>query len=41
MDLKLLALYSGTFRRDVVATILVVLTVATLVGALWLKVAVG
>jgi uncharacterized membrane protein YraQ (UPF0718 family) len=41
IDLKLLALYGGTFRRGFVRTVLVGVTATTLVGTLWLGVLFG
>jgi hypothetical protein len=41
VDAKLVALYAGTFRRGFVRTLVVVASVATLVGALWIGVAFG
>jgi uncharacterized membrane protein YraQ (UPF0718 family) len=41
VDLKLVAIYSGTFRRVVVLTIVVGAAAATLVGTMWLKVVTG
>ncbi len=41
IDLKLLALYGGTFRRGFVRLVLVGVTATTLVGTLWLGVFVG
>jgi uncharacterized membrane protein YraQ (UPF0718 family) len=41
VDMKLVALYAGTFRRGFARTVVVVAAVATLVGALWVGVAFG
>jgi uncharacterized membrane protein YraQ (UPF0718 family) len=41
VDLKLGALYAGTFRRVAVLTIVVIAAVVTLVGAIWLGVLTG
>jgi uncharacterized protein len=41
VDMKLVALYAGTFRRPFARTVVVVSAVATLVGALWVGVAFG
>ncbi len=41
VDFKLGALYAGTFRRDVLRTIVVTVAAATLVGTLWIKVVAG
>jgi uncharacterized protein len=41
VDFKLGALYAGTFRRGVLRTIVMVAAVATLVGALWIRVLSG
>jgi uncharacterized membrane protein YraQ (UPF0718 family) len=41
MDMKLLALYSGTFRRGFVRTIFVAIAATTLVATMWVKVLVG
>src|SRR6187397_84233 len=41
VDLKLVALYAGTFRRGFARTVVLVAAVATLVGALWVGVAFG
>jgi uncharacterized membrane protein YraQ (UPF0718 family) len=41
VDLKLLALYSGTFRRGFVRAIVIGVAAATLVGTLWLGVLFG
>ena len=41
VDLKLVALYAGTFRRGFARTVVVVAAVATFVGALWVGVAFG
>ncbi|MGH2650747.1 MAG: permease [Actinomycetota bacterium] len=41
VDAKLVFLYGGTFQRTVVRTILLVVTSATLVGALWAEVLFG
>ena len=41
VDLKLIALYAGTFRRGFARTVVLVSAVATLVGALWVGVAFG
>ena len=41
IDLKLLALYAGTFRAGFVRAVFVTVTLATLVGTLWLGVIVG
>ena len=41
IDLKLLALYGGTFRRGFVRLVLVGVAATTLVGTLWLGVFVG
>jgi uncharacterized membrane protein YraQ (UPF0718 family) len=41
VDLKLVAIYSGTFKRVVVVTIVVGAAAATLVGTMWLRVVLG
>ena len=41
VDMKLVALYAGTFRSGFASTVVVVATVATFVGALWVGVAFG
>jgi uncharacterized protein len=41
VDLKLVALYAGTFRRGFTRTVVAVAAAATLVGALWVGVAFG
>jgi uncharacterized membrane protein YraQ (UPF0718 family) len=41
IDIKLLALYGGTFRRGFVRTVLVTVTLATLVGTMWIGVIKG
>jgi uncharacterized membrane protein YraQ (UPF0718 family) len=41
VDLKLMAIYSGAFRRTTVRAIVVTAAAATLVGALWLRVVIG
>jgi len=41
VDLKLVALYAGTFRRGFARTVVLVSAVATFVGALWVGVAFG
>jgi uncharacterized protein len=41
VDLKLVALYAGTFRRGFARTVVLVSAVATLVGALWVGMAFG
>jgi uncharacterized membrane protein YraQ (UPF0718 family) len=41
VDLKLVALYAGTFRRGFTRTVVLVAAAATLVGALWVGVAFG
>src|SRR5262245_28663787 len=41
VDLKLVALYAGTFRRGFARTVVAVSAVATFVGALWVGVAFG
>jgi uncharacterized membrane protein YraQ (UPF0718 family) len=41
VDMKLVALYAGTFRRGFTRTVVVVAAVATFVGALWVGVAFG
>jgi uncharacterized membrane protein YraQ (UPF0718 family) len=41
VDMKLLALYAGTFRRGFVRTLVVAASATTLVGALWIGVVVG
>ena len=41
VDLKLVALYAGTFRRGFARTVVLVAAVATFVGALWVGVAFG
>ena len=41
VDLKLVALYAGTFRRGFARTVVLVSAVATFVGALWVGVASG
>lgn len=41
VDIKLVALYAGTFRRGFARTVVLVSAVATLVGALWVGVAFG
>lgn len=41
VDLKLVAIYSGTFKRVVVVTIVVGAAAATLVATMWLRVVVG
>lgn len=41
VDLKLVALYAGTFRRGFARTVVLVSAVATLVGALWVGVVFG
>ena len=41
VDMKLVALYAGTFRRGFVRAVVVTASVATLVGALWIGVAFG
>jgi uncharacterized protein len=41
VDLKLVALYAGTFRRGFARTVVVVASVGTFVGALWVGVAFG
>jgi uncharacterized membrane protein YraQ (UPF0718 family) len=41
VDLKLLALYGGTFRRGFVRAVVVTVGLATLVGTLWLGVIAG
>jgi len=41
VDMKLVALYAGTFRKGFARTVVVVAAVATFVGALWVGVAFG
>ncbi len=41
IDLKLLALYAGTFRRGFVRTVVLAVAAATLAGTLWLGVLLG
>jgi hypothetical protein len=41
VDLKLVALYAGAFRRGFTRTVVLVAAAATLVGALWVGVAFG
>jgi uncharacterized protein len=41
VDVKLLALYAGTFRRGFVRTVVVAASATTLVGALWIGVVFG
>ena len=41
VDLKLVSLYAGTFRRGFARTVVLVAAVATFVGALWVGVAFG
>ena len=41
IDLKLLALYGGTFRRGFVRSVLIGVTATTLVGTLWVGVLLG
>jgi uncharacterized membrane protein YraQ (UPF0718 family) len=41
IDMKLLALYGGTFKRGFVRTVLITVTLATLVGTMWLGVIKG
>jgi uncharacterized membrane protein YraQ (UPF0718 family) len=41
VDMKLLALYAGTFRRGFVRTVVVAASATTLVGALWIGVVFG
>jgi uncharacterized membrane protein YraQ (UPF0718 family) len=41
VDFKLSALYLGTFRRGFYRTLLIAVTAATLVGAMWVKVIAG
>jgi len=41
VDLKLVALYAGTFRRGFARTVVVVAGLATLVGALWVGIGFG
>ncbi len=41
VDLKLVALYGGTFRRGFVRTVVVAVAATTLVGTMWLKVVAG
>ena len=41
VDLKLVALYGGTFRRGFVRTVVLTVALATLVGTLWLGVVAG
>ena len=41
VDMKLIALYAGTFRRGFVRTVVVGVAATTLVGTLWLGVLVG
>jgi uncharacterized membrane protein YraQ (UPF0718 family) len=41
MDMKLFALYSGTFRRGFVRTTFVAIAATTLVATMWIKVLVG
>jgi uncharacterized membrane protein YraQ (UPF0718 family) len=41
VDMKLIALYAGTFRRGFVRTVIVGVAATTLVGTLWLGVLVG
>jgi uncharacterized protein len=41
VDLKLVSLYAGTFRRGFARTVVVVVAAATFVGALWFGVAFG
>jgi uncharacterized membrane protein YraQ (UPF0718 family) len=41
VDLKLIALYSGTFKRGFVRTIVVTVVAATLVATLWVQVIAG
>ena len=41
VDMKLVALYGGTFRRGFVRTVVVTVTLTTLVGTLWLGVLAG
>ncbi len=41
VDLKLAALYAGTFRRDLARTIVVAAFAVTLVAAMWLQLVVG
>ena len=41
VDLKLGALYAGTFRRSVVRTLVITAAVVTFAGAMWIRVASG
>ena len=41
VDLKLGALYIGTFRRGFLRTLVVAVAVTTFVGAMWVKVIAG
>ena len=41
VDMKLLALYAGTFRRGFVRTVVVAASATTLVGALWIGLVIG
>jgi hypothetical protein len=41
VDLKLIALYSGTFKRGFVRTIVVTVAAATLVATMWVQVIAG
>jgi hypothetical protein len=41
VDLKLIALYSGTFREGFVRTVVIAVAATTLVATLWVQVIVG
>jgi len=41
IDMKLLALYAGTFRRGFVRTVVITVTLATLAGTLWVGIVLG
>ncbi|GIU99392.1 MAG: hypothetical protein KatS3mg014_1008 [Actinomycetota bacterium] len=41
VDLKLAALYAGTFRGDLTRTIVIAAFATTLVAAMWVQVLVG
>jgi uncharacterized protein len=41
IDMKLLALYGGTFRRGFVRTVVITVTLATLAGTLWVGIVLG
>jgi hypothetical protein len=41
VDLKLGALYAGTFRKGVLRTIVIVVAATTLAGTMWVKVISG